>query len=182
MKKIAFLILVLFSSLSLWGYGDSYSSRGYAPGDLKYTHANVTTAPGFFLCDGSSYASSTYTNLFAAIATTTLPNFQGAFPKGMGSQVIGGVTYNGAGTNPAADKTYVSLNFNDPGHTHTLSPYSVVNGDTGSGIWSANVAVRNSAAQTAITNSSTGITSSLNTRYGTITEPANVGVKVWIKY
>jgi len=67
----------------------------------------ISTAPtGYVLCDGTSYSttassSNPYYELYLAIgytfggagATFKVPNYQGAFLRGQGSQTIGGVTY-----------------------------------------------------------------------------------------
>lgn len=65
-----------------------------------------STAPtGFLLCDGSAVSRSTYGDLFTAIGTTfgsgngsttfNLPNTQGVFLRGTGSQTVSGKSYSG---------------------------------------------------------------------------------------
>lgn len=59
----------------------------------------------FLLCDGSAVSRTTYSALFAAIGTTygagdgsttfNLPNTQGVFLRGAGSQTISGIAYSG---------------------------------------------------------------------------------------
>lgn len=64
--------------------------------------AGSSTPTGYLLADGTSYLRATYPKLFAVIGTTygsvdgthfNVPNLQGAFIRGAGSQVVGGVTY-----------------------------------------------------------------------------------------
>lgn len=62
-----------------------------------------TVPTGWMLCDGSAISRTTYSALFAAISTTygsgdglstfTLPNAQGVFLRGAGSQTISAVSY-----------------------------------------------------------------------------------------
>lgn len=46
----------------------------------------TTTAPsGYLLCDGSTYDSATYPDLFAVLGSTTLPDFRDKFARGYSS-------------------------------------------------------------------------------------------------
>lgn len=64
--------------------------------------AGSAAPTGYLLCDGSSVLRATYANLFAIIGTTygtvdgthfNLPNTQGIFLRGAGSQTISAITY-----------------------------------------------------------------------------------------
>ena len=75
--------------------------------------SNIQTSSGnkYFLCHGQNVSRTTYSTLFTAIGTTfgvgdgsttyTLPNYQGLFFRGMGSQTINGTTYTGVAVNNA---------------------------------------------------------------------------------
>jgi microcystin-dependent protein len=70
---------------------------------LPYAGSSAPT--GFLMCDGSAQSRTQYANLFALIGTTygvgdgsttfNVPNCQGVFIRGAGSQVVGGNTYTG---------------------------------------------------------------------------------------
>jgi microcystin-dependent protein len=75
--------------------------------------SNIQTTSGnrYLLCNGQNVSRTTYSILFTAIGTTfgvgdgsttfTLPNYQGLFFRGMGSQTINGTTYTGVAVNNA---------------------------------------------------------------------------------
>ena len=44
--------------------------------------ATTSIPTGYLLCDGSTYSSVTYPDLFAVLGTTTLPDFRGKFARG----------------------------------------------------------------------------------------------------
>jgi microcystin-dependent protein len=97
----------------------------------------VATAPeGYVLCNGGSYsstnvASNKYRRLFNAIGYTfggsggsfNVPNFQGAFLRGSGSQTVGGVSYagNAVGNNPQQDAVLNPLYASNEGYFNTTS-------------------------------------------------------------
>jgi microcystin-dependent protein len=75
---------------------------------------NLQVSTGFaeyLLCNGQNVSRTTYQNLFSRLGTTfgvgdgsttfTLPNYQGLFFRGMGSQTINGTTYTGVAVNNA---------------------------------------------------------------------------------
>lgn len=86
----------------------------------------ATTIPEKFLeCDGSSLLRSQYKSLFDVIGTTygnvdethfNLPNFQGAFLRGAGSQSLGGRTFASAAIGTLQDDDVKP-------HTHTYSGF-----------------------------------------------------------
>jgi microcystin-dependent protein len=147
---------------------------------------------GWLLCDGSNvgnaasgatYAGDQYKELYDVIQARyggtynwagngkiNLPNFSGVFPKGMGSQSIGGVAYSGATGAAQQDRMQ--------GHKHTTSTGGRFLADgSGSTINTGG----NAIAQFDMSNP-------VDSGYGTpransyITEPANVGVNYIIKY
>jgi hypothetical protein len=97
----------------------------------------VGTAPlGYVLCNGASYSSTNvstnkYRNLFNAIgygfggsgASFNVPNFQGAFLRGSGTQTVGSVTYGGnaVGNNPQQDAVLNPLYASNQGYFNTTS-------------------------------------------------------------
>lgn len=107
-----------------------------------------TTAPsGYLLCDGSAVSRTTYAELFAAIGSTfgpgdgsttfNLPNGSGLFLQGVGSQVVGGKTFNGLTIGTRAAHTTavnglscstnctptVTVNNTNLAHTHSLTDF-----------------------------------------------------------
>lgn len=96
---------------------------------IAYT---MSTSPdGWLICDGSTVSRTEYVGLFGVIGTTfgagdgdttfSLPNYQGAFLRGTGSQGV----YSGPNVNTS--QTHATQTHNhgatttiiDPGHTHT---------------------------------------------------------------
>jgi hypothetical protein len=82
----------------------------------------VSTVPtGFLYCNGQAVSRSVYINLFNAIGTTfgagdgsttfNVPNFQGAFLRGVGSQTVGGVTYTAPAVGTAQQDQVLSANY-----------------------------------------------------------------------
>ena len=113
----------------------------------------TNTAPsGFLLCNGASYSKSMYPNLFAVIGYTfggsgdtfLVPNYQNSMPIGASSAHVlaskGGSTTISSANLPSHTHTFSGMsdgmNSNqahthgviDPGHAHTLAPYSAVTG------------------------------------------------------
>jgi microcystin-dependent protein len=152
-------------------------------------YAAASAPEGWLICDGSAVSRSTYANLFAAIGTTygsgdglttfNLPNTQGIFLRGAGSQIISGITYNGTrGT---------SENDNMQGHWHEL-------GDNSGNVSNSRPSGTASGGPTSISGSTTGggfsVSRALNfvnntvngsPRSGNETRPANISVNYIIK-
>jgi len=131
----------------------------------------MNTAPtGWLVCDGSQYSTTTYASLFAAIGTTYgsgsgtfgVPNLQGIFIRGSGTQTQGGVAYT-SGTFGAfqADQ----LQDHTHGYSSSLAQISITGGGG------------NSASNTP----SSYTTSSPSGRSGTDTRPANIAMLYCIK-
>jgi hypothetical protein len=67
-------------------------------------YAGSTAPTGYLLCNGTLYSQFTYPSLFSVIFNTygggfpnfRVPNYNGAFLRGSGSQTVGGVTYSGS--------------------------------------------------------------------------------------
>ncbi|MCO6175404.1 phage tail protein [Flavobacterium sp. NRK F10] len=86
--------------------GTVSSSSGSVPAGTIVAYAGTTAPAGWFLCDGSEVSRTTYADLFAAVQiaygvgdginTFNLPNANGVFLRGSGTQDIGGVTYTAA--------------------------------------------------------------------------------------
>ena len=87
-------------------------------------HGAGAAPAGFLLCDGTAYSRTTYARLFAAIGTTygvgdgsttfNVPNGQGVFLRGAGSQTIGGIAYSATLGSSQSDQFQ--------GHYHNLLP------------------------------------------------------------
>jgi microcystin-dependent protein len=85
--------------------------------------SNIETTSGnkYLLCNGQNVSRTTYATLFSAIGTTfgvgdgsatyTLPNYQGLFFRGMGSQTINSTVYTGVSVNSAQQDAHQN-------HTH----------------------------------------------------------------
>ena len=148
-------------------------------------YGGAAAPTGWVLCDGTSYLQAgTYAALFAAIGTTygsdathfNVPNLCGAFPKGAGSQTVGGVAYAGTlGPNTAlanADKMQ--------GHYHSFT------GDGGPDVAGSGTVIFKVPSTGSLTNTnmvrlpSTDGTNG-TPRTGTVTEPANVVLNFIIK-
>ena len=81
----------------------------------------ITSTPpdGYLICNGASISISTYGNLFNVIAFTyggtfasgnfNLPNFQGAFLRGAGTQTVGGVAYTAGTVGTAQQDSVLAL-------------------------------------------------------------------------
>lgn len=159
---------------------------------MAYTVAN--SPDGWLICNGSQVSRQTYAGLFAVIGVTFgsgdgintfhLPNYQGAFLRGTGSNGV----YSGPGLNlPQAHATQThahtastsitdpghihtqshshSATVNDPGHSHTLSTYNddfnMIGGSQGPSFGANDAPNRN--YNTVINASTTGITVSIST-------------------
>ncbi len=154
-------------------------------------YAGSAAPDGFLLCDGSAVSRTTYAALFTVIGTTfgagngtttfNLPNTQGVFLRGAGSQAISGTTYTGT------LGTYQRDQFQ--GHWHYVKKYSageffMGNDVAGSGGMNQGGSTGRSSspdsermrAQDLVNDGTNG-----DPRAGTQTHPANVGVNYLIK-
>lgn len=122
----------------------SFTSRN-APVGVVASFGFGTLPQGYLDCDGSAVSRTTYKALFDVIGTAfgvgdgsttfNVPDMRGVFPRGTGSQLVGGVTYNGSvvGTK-VKDKTNstglsasttstnsASVSSNNDSHTHSFT-------------------------------------------------------------
>ena len=162
--------------------------------------------PGWLICDGSEVSRFTYTSLFSVIGTTfgignnsttfNIPNYQGAFLRGTGTNG----SYSGPSLNTSqihATQTHThSANsvVTDPGHTHSQvtvnDDYNGSGGDypTGSNPSFARYDSAGSVTWTNINSKSTGVTVTTEIANNTTfineneTRPYNFGVYWIIKY
>lgn len=144
-------------------------------GTVFHFAGNVAPA-GWLFCDGSSISRTTYSALFAVISTTygsadansfNLPNTQGIFISGTGSQTVAGITYTRTHGSPQGDQMQ--------GHDHGL-PTPYVSGATAAYVPTISTAsnyFESTSKQTS------GFTA--GTRSGTETRPANVAMRQIIK-
>jgi len=147
--------------------------------------SNIETTSGnkYLLCNGQNVSRTTYSTLFTAIGTTfgvgdgsttfTLPNYQGLFFRGMGSQVINGTTYTGVAVNNAQQDAHQN-------HTHlpqTGSYLQTTNSSSATGgyssVFPATKPDTSNFANTGLM--ATGRTDTNETR------PVNVGIYYYIK-
>ena len=106
---------------------DQLTNLGYAVNPtgsiIMSPLSDIQTTSGnkYLLCNGSNVSRTTYATLFGKIGTTfgagdnsttfSLPNYQGLFFRGMGSQTINGTIYTGVAVNNAQQDTVQN-------HTH----------------------------------------------------------------
>ena len=114
------------------------NSNSITPTGVLLPFAGSSAPSGFLFCDGSAISRSTYAALFAVISTTygagdgsttfNVPNTQGVFLRGAGSQVISSVTYSTTAGTVQGQLTKLPTNAwttSDPGaHTHQYSSVS----------------------------------------------------------
>lgn len=180
MKKyiLALLFTLFFASHSHAAYTNIRMPSGSI---LEFAGSSC---PNFtLLANGASLLrTGTYANLFAAIGILygsidgthfTIPNAQGVFLRGAGSQVIGGLTYSGTLAVAANDTTKKNgLTLTDPGHAHNYT-------DTSSGTRSGGTLGGGTVSTSTTTTSTTGIV--LNGGDAE-TRPANISVLYCLWY
>lgn len=139
-----------------------------------------TVPAGWMLCDGSAISRTTYSSLFAAINTTygsgdglstfTLPNAQGVFLRGAGSQTISSVSYSATiGASQADALQNITGNIGTIGINGTVNGAFATSGNAG--------AISNSGDVDLQVN----FNASRVARTSTETRPANIGVNYIIK-
>lgn len=105
-----------------------------APPGMMTMFGGTSVPTGWLFCDGSVVAQSgLYANLFTAIGSTwntggegagnfRLPNTQGLFPRGAGTQTVAGKSYTASLAGLAADRIQGHFHaINDPTHAHGVS-------------------------------------------------------------
>jgi len=186
MKRIIIALLFALCLMPpVFGAGESGSSL--IPPGVIWQYAGDTAPDGWLMCDGTIASDSALPPAFVTALgrkynlpgdptdSTRRPNFQGVFPKGFGSQSIGGVTYANASGTPQADKIQ--------GHWHDVLK------DDGGGLGPEALSGTGASYSPIQTVGSGGykargpLTDGTNgtPRTGTVTEPANVGVNFIIK-
>lgn len=109
------------------------SLQSILPPGVILPFAGTTAPDGWRLCNGASLSTTSFPALFAVIGYTyggsgssfLLPDTQGLFLRGAGSQTFGSVTYSaaalGSKQNDATKKNGLAVS--DPGHYHSaVSP------------------------------------------------------------
>lgn len=150
------------------------------PSGAIFPFASNTIPPsGWFLCNGQAISRTTYANLFAAIGTTygagdgsttfNVPNLQGLFLRGVGSQTVGGITYTSGSLGAATSDEF-------QGHQH-VGAWN--NGAAPFGDWTTPVSCLNGVSITSqipplVSNAVAG--SNGTPRYGSETRPVNMAV------
>jgi len=148
-----------------------------------------TTAPnGWAICDGTAISRTTYATLFAVCSTSfgvgdgsttfNIPNFQGVFPRGAGSQTINARSKGGGSlgdTNEDKFQGHISA----PGDGGVKVDYTVgVKGGGSSGIFNGSTAgAFDSIYEEALFSDNTNGTP----RTGTTTEPSSIDINYIIK-
>jgi microcystin-dependent protein len=151
------------------------------PSGSVLSFAGSAAPTGYLLCDGSAISRTTYATLFAAIGTVygigngtttfNIPNTQGVFLRGAGSQTISGISYTGIAGTAQGDQMQ--------GHIHQQTF------DSAGGGAAVNVGNFTGAPNNVASNNSTSGPNSDGTngtpRTGSETRPANIGVNHIIK-
>lgn len=147
--------------------------------------AGNTAPDGWLLCDGSAISRTIYSALFAAIGTTygvgdnsttfNLPNTQGVFLRGAGSQTISGTSY--SATRGASERDALQ------NITGTLPGGGIYQGNPSSGAFTAveSRSVTLPGSGRAFLESTVTFNPSAVARTSTETRPANIGVNYIIK-
>ena len=103
------------------------------PSGSVVQYAGSSAPSGYLLCNGASYSTSLYPTLFAAIGYTyggsgsnfSVPNTQGIFVVGAGSQTIGGIPYSATlGTSANDSMQGHEHGVTDSGHNHSQNSHS----------------------------------------------------------
>ena len=171
-----------------------------------HAFAGSSAPGGYLLCDGSAVSRTVYANLFAAIGTTygagdgsttfNLPNGSGLFLQGVGSQLVGGKTFNGVTIGTRAAHTtalnglscstnctpVATVNNTNLAHTHSLTdfygsgtaggPTSIIPGEGVDGTGTSNQADNTGSALSTHTHTATYSVSHSTTLSSTDTETA----------
>lgn len=163
----------------------NYIGNGSVPTGSVYHFASSTAPTGFLICNGDVVPNGSgtvqgvttdFSALYAILGTTygsagTLPDLEGVFIRGTGSQTISGITYSGTIGNKQGDAMQ--------GHGHT-SDVSVWQSGSGGGFASGSFPVK---LPTTITSSPTVSDGTNGTpRTGSETRPANIALLPCIKY
>jgi microcystin-dependent protein len=160
----------------------NYTGNGSVPVGSVYHFATSTAPTGFLFCNGEAVpngagtvqgVTADFSALYAILGTTygvagTLPDLEGVFIRGTGSQTISGITYSGTLGTKQGDAMQ--------GHQHTVVIGSV--GFANAAGFTGNNNVLNPSTTTAIVSDGTNGTP----RTGSETRPANIALLPCIKY
>ncbi len=148
------------------------------PAGTVLSFLGASAPSGFLLCNGQTVSRTTYSNLFALIGTTYgagdgsttfgIPNFQGCFLRGNGTQTISSIAYTSAALGTAqADALQ--------GHAHSGEGGGSASGSSTGAVYATNVLVGAQPCQaTSTTNFSDGTNGT--PRIATETRPVNFSV------
>lgn len=164
----------------------NYTGNGSVPVGSVYHFASSTAPTGFLICNGDSVPNGSgtvqgvttdFSALYAILGTTygvagTLPDLEGVFIRGTGSQTISGITYSGTLGTKEGDAMQ--------GHRHSLLANTfLITSASANWIQGGSPAVNNTT--TGIGNPSTdGVNGTPRT--GLETRPANIALLPCIKY
>lgn len=150
------------------------------PSGTILAYGGAAVPNGYLRCDGTAYSRTAYAGLFAAISTNygvgdgsttfNVPNLQGVFLRGAGSQTIGAVTYTGT--------LGASENDQFQGHEHFSLAWANSDNSYG-GAGPQYAGGTNSTGKPTINMLNDGTNGT--PRFGTETQPANVSVTYIIK-
>jgi microcystin-dependent protein len=82
--------------------------------------ATATPPTGWIICDGSTFNSATYPELAAVLGSTTLPNFNGRMPLGVGNSGENGAT-NHTLSSTGGEETHQLTTNEMPNHSHDVT-------------------------------------------------------------
>jgi microcystin-dependent protein len=168
------------------------------PAGVVFPFAGASAPDGWLLCDGSAISRTTYARLFASIGTSfgvgdgsstfNLPNTQGVFIRGAGSQTISAINYSGVVGTVQGDQVQGHYHSkSESAHTHAAAGETsarAVGANTGWGIaagqTNAAAGVQGATSNVSITSPSSDGTNG-TPRTGSQTHPANLGMNHIIK-
>jgi hypothetical protein len=161
--------------------GNLAPAQGGVPTGSVFDYPINTAPAGYVMANGSAISRTTYAALFAVYGTTfgvgdgsttfNVPNTQGIFSRGAGSQTIAGITYTGAPGTTQGDQMQ--------GHTHNF----YANGAVGTGWDSPGTNNRQPPGSTQTAQITNPISDGTNgtPRTGAQTQPANYSMYRIIK-
>jgi microcystin-dependent protein len=160
----------------------NYTGNGSVPTGSVYHFASSTAPTGFLICNGNAVpngngtvqgVTTDFSALYTILGTTygvagTLPDLEGVFIRGTGSQTISGITYSGTLGTKQGDAFQ--------GHFHTIQPANT--GTSGLGINASTGGIYvGTSTSSPITDGTNG-----TPRTGSETRPANIALLPCIKY